>query len=348
MISAGIQALDAWLELPGIFNQGAIAGAVDLDNLPLYHYPEISGYYLSYLVCRWRQGENIELIASRAYQIIRCQQALWSGRIAPPTRLYLRQGPLSQSDWRNRGLFSFDVAVLLRGIADASCLWREIPWRAEKLFAWADRFLAEESGLTPVHWLNERPPDAPDSWSTRSGPYQLKAVAGLHIAFKSRRGSGWQESLQPVLVRLVNDFNASRFDRHNPHSVCYAVEGALLTESGSGLNFSVGREWIAKLAGQAISRENQDADSRRSDVIAQLLRLSCCYPFFDPFLASELCKHLMSAIEPDGGLKFTLSPCKSSHKNTWSALFARQALDFYRQVLESEHPLLPEEYACLY
>jgi len=346
-INRQIGKLDRWLTSSAVFSDGAIAGSIDESGCALYTYPEISGYYFSYLAYRIHSNGDGEYLVEKARKILGYQQQMWSKSSPPATRLYLNTVLQSQADWRNQGLFVFDIAMLVRGIADISLYIDTTSWPVPTLLNYIDGF-CDGYKLNPVRWFAGRPAGAPDRWSTRSGAYQLKVVAALKRAAVTWNSSNLLEKIVPVQAALLHDFNQGNFTAHNPHSIAYALEGVLLLNDRNDVNWYVGKMWIENLASAVGGAAQDDIDFRRTDVIAQLLRLSCCEPFFNASIAHRLCQLLCSALNTDGSLHFTLAPCNATYKNTWPVLFARQALDFYRSVCLTGKSLSIKEMRCLF
>lgn len=341
-----IVALDTWLANPAVFSDGAIAGSIDESGRALYTYPEISGYYLSYLAYRFSLDGVDKNLVEKAQKILGYQQQLWSGSSPPATRLYL--DPLLQSpvDWRNQGLFIFDIAVLTRGVADISNYIDTTSWPAQKLLNYIDSFW-DGQRLHPVRWFTGRPQEAPDRWSTRTGPYQLKVLAALRRVAIASNSTILLERISSAQTALLRDFNQGNFAAHNPHSIAYALEGMLLGDLNN-VNRDLGKALIENLANTIDNARDDEIDFRRTDAIAQLLRLSCCEPFFTRSIANRLYTLLCSALNTDGSLQFTLAPCNVTYKNTWPVLFARQALEFYRRVCLTGSAISIKEARCLF
>jgi len=341
-----IVTLDNWLTSPLVFSDGAIAGSIDESGRALYTYPEISGYYLSYLASRISLDGVDKNLVEKAQKILGYQQQLWSGSSPPATRLYLDPLLQSQVDWRNQGLFIFDIAMLARGVADISNYINTTSWPAQKLLNYIDSFW-DGQRLHPVRWFAGRPKEAPDRWSTRTGPYQLKVVAALRRVAIASNSAILLEKIAPVQTALLRDFNQGNFAAHNPHSIAYALEGILLGDLNN-VNRDLGKTLIENLANTIDNAIGDEIDFRRTDAIAQLLRLSCCEPFFNRSIATRFYHLLSSALNTDGSLQFTLAPCNVTYKNTWPVLFARQALDFYRRVCLTGSAISIKEARCLF
>lgn len=346
-LSREIVKLDAWLANPSVFSGGAIAGSIDESGCALYTYPEISGYYLSYLAYRLCLDDASEYLVEKGQKILGHQQQIWSESSPPATRLYFNSLSQSQVDWRNQGLFIFDVAMLARGVADISLYIDTTSWSAQKLLYYIDGFW-DGQGLNPVRWFAGRPKEAPDRWSTRTGAYQLKVVAALQRAAIAWNSAILLEKIAPVRTALLRDFNQGNFATHNPHSIAYALEGVLLLGELDDVNWDLGKMLIENLSRVIDSAAQDEIDFRRTDAIAQLLRLSCCEPFFNRLIATRLYTLLCSALTTDGSLQFTLAPCNVTYKNTWPVLFARQALDFYRRVCLTGNAVSIKEARCLF
>ncbi|HCS65409.1 MAG TPA: hypothetical protein DIW64_15850 [Cellvibrio sp.] len=155
------------------------------------------------------------------------------------------------------------------------------------------------------------------------------------------------EKIAPVQTALLRDFNQGNFAAHNPHSIAYALEGMLLGDLNN-VNRDLGKTLIENLANTIDNAIDDEIDFRRTDAIAQLLRLSCCEPFFNRSIATRFYHLLFSALNTDGSLQFTLAPCNVTYKNTWPVLFARQALDFYRRVCLTGSAISIKEARCLF
>src|SRR5687767_3496439 len=94
---------------------GAVAGRIAADGRPEYAYPEIAGYFLTWLAFLARTG-SLREPARRLAPAIGAWHAQWLDTDAD-TRVRLRSG--DEDDWRNRAVFLFDLAMLLRGVAQA-------------------------------------------------------------------------------------------------------------------------------------------------------------------------------------------------------------------------------------
>ena len=341
-----INLIDDWLTSPAVFSGGAIAGCIDNAGLALYTYPEISGYYLSYIAYRVNTDGITEQLADKAKKILEYQKKIWSQSTPPATRLYVNADVNGQADWRNQGLFIFDIAMLVRGITDIARFVDSHSWAQQVLSPYIHSFWEFEQ-LSPVRWFAGRPAAAPDRWSTRVGVYQLKVLAALQRAAVAWSDAVLQENIASVQSELIQGFNKGDFATHNPHSIAYAMEGAMLLGE-SCIDWGMADNWLQSFAVTTDANAQRDIDYRRADVIAQLLRLSCCEPFFNASRANRLYCLLNSVLNKDGSFQFSLAPSSVTYKNTWTALFARQALDFYRGICITGKPIRVKVARCLF
>jgi len=98
----------------------------------------------------------------------------WYGyecRSPPATRYYFDD----RADWRNAATFTFDLAMVCRGLHAVRRLVPEHSRRdvLQKLL----RHVMPTSDVLPVFINMQR--ELPDRWSTRPGPFQLKTAAAL-------------------------------------------------------------------------------------------------------------------------------------------------------------------------
>ena len=165
---------------------GAVAGVVDVHGRGCYAYPEITGYFLQWLAWRAaRCGFSSELARRGAA----AQQwlARWlEDRDPPRTRIDLGE---ATDDWRNRAVFCFDLAMVLRGVASAARLQLIVPDAA--VIAGVTRQLHRLVGADGI--FDACVPDddkipLPRRWSTSRGAFLAKAAAGILTASASLRG----------------------------------------------------------------------------------------------------------------------------------------------------------------
>ena len=316
--------LQDWLLSRAVDGDGAIVGSVQTDGRPRYTYPEIGGYYLSWLAWLVSLNRAPADAPQRGAAIARWLQHWQAGDQRT------RPGQSATDDWRNRGLFAFDLAMLLRGLAAAKS--QEIisaavaDHLAATLVAQLSRLLDNQGLLRPVLILRG---SLPRRWSTDSGPYQAKVGAALLLAAAQFR-------LPSVMVmaanRLLQTAAASPGQLHSDsaHAAMYALEGLTIGIALGVLPVALAPavathldDWRGSMA-TAISDHRAENLENRHDVLAQWLRLAKIHRPDDGLIGpAEAALH--AAIAADGSLAFAAAPFDQG-PCTWAALFADQAL----------------------
>ena len=284
---------------------GGIAGQVDAAGRPGFIYGEITGYWL-----RWASlyAPDRALMAAAVDFIAR----QWSDGSAGPTRAGVN------GDWRNNAVFSFDLAMILRGLADAAPMVGEVPCRtaASLLVPWLERMISPDGNLSSH--LAVRRGEVPDRWSTRCGPYQAKTASAI-----LRAPYYW---LSPALLaaarRTLAEWKGKAIVHRELHARFYAIEGIL--NGGDPLDpgtvlASIGEDGC-------FPEEIGHRDSLpRADVQAQALRLLCLWPGAPELVLDSVSNALCRHIRDDGSVTFRIG---DPDANVWCAQFAHQALDW--------------------
>jgi hypothetical protein len=322
------------VQLPIGAQAGGVLGWFDGASTR-FVYPESTGYYLTILSFLHARGWPVDGIPRRARRA-----ADWldrqGGRLSPPaTRVYLSDPPTK--DWRNSFSFSFDLAMIWRGIA----MTRQFlgAASADRVQAAVERRLfplcSPDGGLlasVPI-----QPGPAAESWSVHPGPFQLKSAAALLC-------SGGNP---PPELRRNAQATFERFREWTPndcqpeflHPCLYYVEGALLAGAAQNDPSLLRRAALAleRLAAGALGPCGEPLLTLRSDAMAQILRSGCLleaggYLQRDlwnvalPRIATALCRYC----GPDGRMHFQRDAAgRPRHVNVWSGLFAAQALLWY-------------------
>ena len=236
----------------------------------------------------------------------------WSGRHPAPTRVGVR------GDWRNCAVFSFDLAMILQGLADAApvvgpALCAET---ARRIAPWLDRMISHDGTLMP--YLALGPIELPSRWSTRPGAFQMKAATALLSVPPEWLSQTQSAAAQRTLERWANDAAMHR----ELHARFYALEGLLRDgrpftpelvlegQSGDG--------WFPETIGKP-------HDFPRADVQAQALRLLCLSPMATEAARDIAASSLLRHVRADGFVSFRIGELEA---NVWCALFAHQALDW--------------------
>src|SRR3989442_3482845 len=101
---------------------GAIAGWLNEHGEPEFAYPEIAGYYLSWLAFAGRLGRELD-VRQTATAVVHWVDTVTSTDHPPATRYYF----VDCEDWRNSATFTFDLAMLCRGLHAVRRLVAEQP-----------------------------------------------------------------------------------------------------------------------------------------------------------------------------------------------------------------------------
>jgi hypothetical protein len=318
-------------------HRGAAVGGFE-SGRPNYAYGEITGYYLIFLAFVARSGRPKAGLDRRAQEALRWLLGEWSGNEVPATRVYL-EGPTV--DWRNHLIFSFDLAMILRGLhlaAEAELInIRESDVVITRVIEALLRCVGPDGALQACIARDPGSLELPVGWSTRSGPFQLKTAA----AVLSARSAGLPASLETAArvtfrhwrSRIMEAYGASEM-----HPLLYGIEGLVmlgrLDEDGELIQAAARKLTIT--LDEYLAHADRAAVQLRSDVIAQALRLACVLSDRGNLKAADrnsceavLCRHLRDFVDADGAVSFErTSVSKPRAKNTWSAMFAYQALRF--------------------
>jgi len=307
--------------------EGAVPTWFETDGSWDAAYPEIAGYFLSYL--SWRADAD-SAPAARAV-------ASWLDRISrtgpPATRIY----PDSRPDWRNDYVFSFDLAMVSRGLLQARSL------ASATASALADRYvdflgeLAPDERLAPVAVRPHASGAIPDRWSTRSGPHHLKAAAAIagHSSSTARRLSeATVAAWLPHLVEWTNSVAATDLGAH-AHPVLYGVEGLLIlwSQDQEADKLSLAAQTFLALTDRfRLTPAAALGRAGAPDVAAQALRAAAILEASGAInresitdLRIQFLTCIEAACMPDGAVVFDRV---NQHRNVWAALFTTQAAHF--------------------
>ncbi len=303
--------LRAWLAGAGLQVQegpcvGGIAGCLGADGQPAFVYGEITGYWLSW-AARYAPDAR-RMTAATAFIAEH-----WGGSRPAPTR----HG--APDDWRNGAFFSFDLAMMLRGVADAAPVVGVAPARraAVHLVAWLER-LVDENGSLRSHCAISGSA-LPQRWSTRPGPYQAKTAAALLAV-----PADWLSARVALAARRTLATWSGRADEHAElHARCYALEGDGMAGRPSDVG---GLMRQLRQDGSLPEHAGVDGGATRGDVQAQALRLLCLQPELRMQPMEAMASVLVRHVRDDGSVSFRVGEAAA---NVWCALFAHQALDWF-------------------
>ena len=333
--------LDSAVLLPDGPQRGGVAGWLDADGRPEFVYLEITGYYLTALawLAEGAAGsrDGATQILDRGRAALDWMRAATADGGVPPTRLYLSPG---HDDWRNRAVFSFDLAMAVRGAAcfgavdpagDATSLVRDLVARLNEV--------SPDTGPLASHaLLDPEGGDLPGRWSTRPGPHHIKAAAAILGLPPGVLDPGLVAACHATVAHWADAMTTS-WPCSELHPLLYGLEGLLMLEPPA-------RERILDLAepiyGRLLALQAPDgslpdtlaaSSGVRADVLAQALRAGELLRGAGRLQGHEwsarldgLAEALLAHVRPDGGVLFSLDQQVS---NAWCAMFAHQALTLH-------------------
>jgi hypothetical protein len=347
--SAPIQKIQNWLlssdvQLTDGPHRGGVAGWLNEKGIAEFLYPELMGYYLTWLAFLSVASRCNEAIYSHARNALRWISDRFADGSIPPTRLYLQS---SCEDWRNSVIFSFDAAMLSRGVALAPCS-DDAKGREEilaRILNYLGCFIDGNGFIQPYLRVQSGPtPPLPDRWSLAIGPYQLKIAAAIFSLPPDAVPHDLAAAAERFFGHWRNCFLSNQL-KGETHPILYYLEGLLLAgaydideEAWSQAAFVYNRLMEAQLPeGSLPSRLNDTGTAIRSDVLAQALRIGSILRsrgylshFWEEKLAT-LAMSLKSFVQNDGSVQFCRDG-RARHRNTCSAIFSHQALCFFERL----------------
>lgn len=327
--------VDLWLSSGPLQRaDGAVAGWVDERDHAAYVYPEITGYYLQWLAWRAREGDRLPEMSMRAVAAQRWLRAWLDSDRPPLTRIF--RDP-RHADWRNQALFSFDLAMVLRGLAAAARCELLAPDAnvVAGVCAHLSAMVAPDGELDAVR---VHAPDVafPDRWSTRRGAFLAKAAAG--IAYAAETLPGVPQALRTAAdCTFVASLRALRDAPHaHTHPLLYAIEGYL--NHPSHPDFAANLPMVAAIFDRLIERSralgrvpeaDHDPGQARLDIVAQALRIGVLLAHHrETRIGVPVLRGLAATLEAatmhDGAIPF-VEGARPLQRNAWTAMFASQA-----------------------
>ncbi|MBL0164111.1 MAG: hypothetical protein IPP82_10885 [Xanthomonadales bacterium] len=332
LISGAIQAVSG-------ADAGAVAGSIDRDGRAHYYYPEITGYYLHWL------AEARESLGPAATLSAQCAST-WAARAfannnIPATRIYpvedasCAKVAANPDDWRNRAVFFFDLAMLLRGLAAAHEreLITEPDFVVNRLLTELARFINADGDIFAARARAEENV-LPERWSTAAGGYEAKACAAILTAGKGRR-------IASTLMNACQQFNARQIGTammqpiNLLHPTLYFAEGLMYATPFPASEIThLLSACLVLMREDGCLPETETSDQFRCDVTAQALRIGILLRARSVDSAPNreqifrLASALFNRVRDDGSL-----PCHADDgdgsSNVWSAIFAEQALRWF-------------------
>jgi hypothetical protein len=329
-------------------HQGGVAGWLTTGQTPAFVYPEITGYYLTWLAFgHARQSNGHHNRAAKAQFALQwlCRQIQSEQKL--PTRVYLSS---EGEDWRNRACFAFDWTMVIRGAAAARELL-DSP-EIEVLIARGLEFL--KRCCTPNHELKpfdlnikDDGNNLPERWSSRPGPYLLKVAAALELACQGSLEEVLNESCRHLVSRWSTAQTSSPATREL-HSLFYSIEGMLLLGvcRPEGCHWKMAAERFElifenELRNNCLPLSGEGCFEAQSDLLGQALRIGSIL-MSHGFLRSDrweerlsgVARELRGFVSSDGAVAFDRPQERDRpHWNAWSAMFACQAFFFWETCL---------------
>lgn len=343
-IAEALQGLTRWLTsaqvLRSVGNGAGTANWLWPDGTYDGLYPEIAGYYLQFLSQTPSSSAPVATARDLAVRVLE-----WLDKVAPdgaPLTLYHRD--MTQSDWRNKCLFAFDIAMILRGFACVGSRWPgTVP---AELFA---RYRRTISSLIEAHRLRSHSlragaseQEIPVKWSTLIDVHHVKIAGAL-----ASTGSQFADVVSSTVDEQADALKRQGYERmREMHPFLYSIEGWLMlwAQTGSAAyldHASVSFEYVLReldpTRGTLPAIAGRKDIPVRSDVLAQALRaglvlensgrLAADYGNW-PAACNKLQATLLTRVMPEGAIEFDQV---GHHRNVWASLFAWQALDFSAQ-----------------
>jgi len=357
--------LGSAIQLPRGEHRGAVAGWLDADGRPSFAYGEITGYFLSWLAFASAAHRSPRSVGTDTDLSQRAASAArWLARGECEAHLRVARIPIAVSrdeDWRDHVGFTFDLAMIWRGVEHAQA------WLGLRL-AGLERALraqlearCERDGLRACWSLDPASPP-PERWSTRPGPYQLKIAAVLLLSPRStepmRRSAcatlaRWRAAGSPAPDALL-------------HPYLYFLEGWTALALAGYPGFAPAA--AGRLFGEVMNHQARDGslpgrlgsccgergrpERERADVLAQALRLGATMiaaGWLDlrdwEARLDRLERRLRSCIASDGAVLFHPRGESPVNRNSWCSMFASQAVAFHERVRAGQP--LPREWLAL-
>ena len=344
--------LAEWLLSPAVLRETSPAGAgvanwLWPDGTHDGLYPEIGGYYLQFLALAGSERRHPGSVDPARARAAARRVIAWldeAGAAGDPLTLYHRD--MAQSDWRNRCLFVFDLAMILRGFACVAARWPGVlETETMSRYAASARSLSSDGRLAS-HRLRAgaAAADVPAKWSTLEDVHHVKAAA----AIAGLGDASFTAAVSDTLAAQAAELDRQGAERlRELHPFLYLIEGWLMLWGRSGDSACLDR---AGAAFRLVLAE-LDADRGtlppiagradlpvRADVLAQALRAGLVLAaagWFDAAGATAwsrarggLRAALLDRLTPEGAVAF--DPV-GRHRNIWASLFCWQAFLFLAQ-----------------
>ena len=364
-----IELAKEWLLNSGIQNsdgehKGAFNSWYDINKRNYeYAYSEITGYGINTLMFFYNLNkENIylERVKLAADWLI---NKAWHKSGGILTRYFYGESSFMGS-FENEEIFSFDCGMVLNGVTS---LYKETKENKHLDFCvklanfMIDKMQKQDGSFYAVYDAkNNKLIDNGEKWSTQSGCLHAKLSIGLINLYELTNNEKYLESAKKIcdysLQYLKDDgrfINFSQTGNSLFHPHCYAAEGLYL--AGNYFNNKKYLEASKKATSYLFNiqlenggipqmfKNNILVNFERTDILAQSLRMGILFSNEinkDKLerLASRLLEFQNLNDEQKGGFIYGYddSGKKYEHVNSWCTMFALQALELYKQLLEDK------------
>ena len=292
-----------------------------------YSYGEATGYLLTWLRFQQAISAAEDGVQPRMRSAFEWLSLHWVDAQIPLTRRYVN-GKHSE-DWRNRFLFSFDLAMMLRGAYFASgCVGAALAGPVVcGLIARLRDLIDPDGTLGSVRQVRDGL--RPERWSLSPGPHQAKAAAAI-LDVPLGVLPGWlQRAAQLTWERWSSFEPSATLSEDELHPALYFVEGLLMRLGSAADPRCLQR---ASAAYNVLCSSAALEHCQRADCIAQALRAGCLLSSYRSLDSSGearlegLAARLAAFQGPDGAVYFDRSIDGSlRHANAWCSMFAVQA-----------------------
>jgi hypothetical protein len=322
-LGATVASLHEWLMVVAQSATGAFWAWCDLaTGQPSFEYPEITGYALTYLAGLATLSTRERAAGERA--------SSWLMRRLDRGDLAAREG------WDNGAVYLFDLGMIAAGLLSFG---RRI--RSERMVASGlglvtllRSTLERDPTFSPT-WLCG-PASERRAWSTHGRAHLAKIVQALLLGDDGRDGSVAYRLIEYV-KRLQHDdgrFETGLEPKTMLHPHLYAAEGLWIwgtaradADAIERAHAAVTWAWNQQLPSGGFPHAARSAAPReQSDVTAQVIRLTRLLGV-DAADVDRAVARLVELTEPTKGFGIVYEPGGANpHVNTWSSLFAAQAL----------------------
>lgn len=316
---------------------GMVGWVRSRNGLPDFIYGEITGYFLSF--CSYQGCRTPERTAD--IKRIAASHVKWLGQVLEQeyaTRVMLN----NQSDWRNSAIFSFDTAMIIRGLSDV----KNIVDTKDCIEGYRTRFnqFIDIPNGTLVPYIQVNKSLLPEKWSTRRDVHYMKTIANT-ISYYPGVLDPQGNSFWEMLIHKLLSIDDKQLLNSDGHPLMYYLEGCVLLSNNPTLGSNTRKQLLQKAVhvfkriaeiiryeglNQVLFRNTE----YRSDVLCQFARLGFSLMLIDQLDTSwfeflkEILEYVINNFVIDGKVLFFDKNTSENYINAWSAMFLYQALDF--------------------